>query len=90
MLHPIEGDALQLFEYHSIPDQCFPSTFQRAKSHTDSDLENKLGGEVVQASHLRLLGNDPTVMAHGIVNMDEKSSRQISAPNSPLLIHKVR
>jgi hypothetical protein len=68
----------------------FPSTFQIAKSRPDSDLENKLGGEVVQAWHLRFLRNHPTVMAHGIVHMDEQSSRPISAPNSPLLIHKVR
>jgi hypothetical protein len=38
---------------------CFLSKFHRAKSRTDSDLENQLGGEIAQASHLRFFGQSP-------------------------------
>jgi hypothetical protein len=67
----------------------FTSPFQRAKSRTDSDLENKLGGEGVQASYQSFFGNLPTIIGDGIVQMDEKLSRPIPAPNSHLLIHKI-
>jgi hypothetical protein len=33
-------------------------------------------------------GNLPTIVTHGIVQMDEKLSRPIPAPISHLLIHK--
>jgi hypothetical protein len=58
MVYTIDEDALDVFEYLVFPNRCHSlelsepagfslcvSTFQRARSHTDSDLANKVGKE---------------------------------------------
>jgi hypothetical protein len=80
-------EFLQLF---GMLDPSFVSSrFQRAKvAQTQISRINSMG----TAFKLRIgdfFDNLPAIVAHGIVDMDEKVSRPISEPNSGLLIHKV-